>query len=304
MKKRIRGCLLLAACLGATSPAYSNSAGFVFNNGSYTPLSVPGSQQTEAFGINNAGQVVGDYWNDNVNAGFHDGFLYSQGLFTTIQVSGFQQTVPFGINSSSEIVGYVNNNFGAVSQGFIYMAGSITILNVPGSTGTWAYGVNDAGQVVGTYADATGTHGFIYTSGNYSTFSVPGWTNTNAQGINDSGQVVGGAASGGFLLNKGQFFPINGVAEDINNLGQIVGENTSGAFLYENGSYTIFNAPNSPPTQIEFFGINDSEQIVGRYNTDFPVPGPIVGAGVPGLLAGFGVMLAWRRKRPIRRRDS
>ena len=28
-----------------------------------------------------------------------------------------------------------------------------------------------------------------------------------------------------------------------------------------------------------------------------PVPGPIVGAGLPGLLAGFGVMLAWYRKR-------
>jgi len=28
-----------------------------------------------------------------------------------------------------------------------------------------------------------------------------------------------------------------------------------------------------------------------------PVPGPIVGAGLPGLLAGFGAMLAWYRKR-------
>lgn len=28
-----------------------------------------------------------------------------------------------------------------------------------------------------------------------------------------------------------------------------------------------------------------------------PVPGPIAGAGLPGLLAGFGAMLAWYRKR-------
>ena len=29
------------------------------------------------------------------------------------------------------------------------------------------------------------------------------------------------------------------------------------------------------------------------------VPGPVVGAGIPGLLAGFGAMLAWYRKRRL-----
>jgi hypothetical protein len=33
------------------------------------------------------------------------------------------------------------------------------------------------------------------------------------------------------------------------------------------------------------------------YSTAQAVPGPVVGAGLPGLLAGFGAMLAWRRKR-------
>jgi hypothetical protein len=32
-------------------------------------------------------------------------------------------------------------------------------------------------------------------------------------------------------------------------------------------------------------------------NDSFSVPGPIAGAGLPGLLAGFGAILAWYRKR-------
>ena len=35
--------------------------GFVYDNGSYTSLNVPGSVQTSSIAINDAGDVVGDY---------------------------------------------------------------------------------------------------------------------------------------------------------------------------------------------------------------------------------------------------
>jgi hypothetical protein len=36
---------------------------------------------------------------------------------------------------------------------------------------------------------------------------------------------------------------------------------------------------------------------MAQISTPAAAPGPVVGAGLPGLLAGFGAMLAWYRKR-------
>jgi hypothetical protein len=55
----------------------------------------------------------------------------------------------------------------------------------------------------------------------------------------------------------------------------------------------IFNLPDG-------FTVNDPDMFIVNNNFVVPtagVPGPVVGAGLPGLLAGVGAMLAWYRKR-------
>jgi len=60
----------------------------------------------------------------------------------------------------------------------------------------------------------------------------------------------------------------------------------------------LLDGPNS--IQIAF---SETMSSAGGFGFDYAiasfnaVPGPIVGAGLPGLLAGFGVILAWYRKR-------
>ncbi len=79
--------------------------------GVYSTLDVPGSTATFASGINDAGQIVGDYYN---SAGLH-GFLYSNGVYTTIDAVGVPQTnvgggtSPSGINEAGQIVGYYSD---------------------------------------------------------------------------------------------------------------------------------------------------------------------------------------------------
>jgi probable HAF family extracellular repeat protein len=75
--------------------------GFLFDQGSYTTLDVPGSTYTWATGINTAGQIVGFY----EGAGGYHGFLFDQGSYTTLDVHGPTLAIANGINDSGQIIG-------------------------------------------------------------------------------------------------------------------------------------------------------------------------------------------------------
>ena len=144
--------------MGLTGPA---KAQYMF-----TPIDFPGATRNFALGINNAGQIVGQYG----DGGPRHGFLRDvDGSYTTIDVPGSPYTEANGINDAGQIVGYY---FVDATGGHVFLLdvdGSYTTLDVPGAIrSTSAGGINDAGQIVGNYrdADAAGTyHGFVATSG-------------------------------------------------------------------------------------------------------------------------------------------
>jgi probable HAF family extracellular repeat protein len=108
--------------------------GFLYSNGTYTTLDDPlGVGTTDALGINNEGQIVGN------------GFIYSNGTYT-----GFDGRA-FGINNAGQIVGVYGGGF----RGFIYSNGAYTATIDPSAypTTTEPLGINNAGQVVGGYLD-------------------------------------------------------------------------------------------------------------------------------------------------------
>src|SRR4051794_30810636 len=80
--------VLLVALIASGSSVYA--ANFIF-----TQIDVPGATSTSASGINDAGQIVGQF----NNGGTH-GFLYSGGSFTQIDAPGatFAGTSASGIN--------------------------------------------------------------------------------------------------------------------------------------------------------------------------------------------------------------
>ena len=81
--------------LGATSTAFCSAL---------TTIDVPGAVTgTETNGINDRGQIVGDF--SDASGNFH-GYLLSAGSFTTFDFPGaFSVTAPFGISSNGQIVG-------------------------------------------------------------------------------------------------------------------------------------------------------------------------------------------------------
>src|SRR5262249_6068130 len=170
---------LVATALLAASPL-ARAESFTF-----TPIAVPGAASTELYGINDAGQMVGQYGD---GMGTQHGFLYNSGSFTQIDVPGASKTLVSGINNAGQIVGsyYLEVEASARWHGFIYSDGSFTTLDRFASGNTFLFGINNAGQIVGGAARA-----FVYAGGGFTDlFSKPGDCLV-ARGINDAGQIVG-----------------------------------------------------------------------------------------------------------------
>ena len=133
-------------------------------DGSVTPIVVPDNvvphtTRTDAFGINERGQIVGSYGD---SASLRHGFLLDGDTWTTaIDVPGATNTDITGINNRGQLVGMYSA--GSHFHGFLWDRGTFTFpIDAPGATDTFANGINDQGQVVGFYLDAGGaSHGFL-----------------------------------------------------------------------------------------------------------------------------------------------
>ena len=196
----------------------------------FITLDFPFTDDTRAYGLNNAGQVVGSY-------GVLDpqGFLFSNNTFSTLNDPnltfgpGNHATTATGINDQNEIVGFTG-----AGHAFYDIAGTFTDFTWPGATSTWAEGVNASGQIVGYARNISigmaggNIVGYLYDQGNFTTISDP--LASTAQGL-------------------GTF------AQDINDAGQIVGyyDATAGGrhgFIYNNGTYTTLDAGAQPTARL------------------------------------------------------
>lgn len=138
-----------------------NSPGiaFLLSGGVYTSFVYPGGCCTHANGINDAGQIVGQYKTPDDTAP-PQGFLKTGATFTTIDYPGAVVTSLAGINNFGDIVGQAQNTNGP-KFGFLYRAGSFSTINFPGAASTQPLRINDDGVIVGFYQDTNGLlHGF------------------------------------------------------------------------------------------------------------------------------------------------
>jgi beta-lactam-binding protein with PASTA domain len=253
----------------------------VFADYTITPIDVPNSTITVAYGINNSGTIVGNYNSNQTNS-----FLLNGCNFTTFSMPG-EITMATAINNSGQIVG--TYGYGDAERGFLLSGGSYSTISPPGAITSFATGINDSGQIVGFALYPTAnpninySRGFLFDQGNY-TFIDIGSANGTITGINNLGQIVGqydglnnqGVSSHfSFLLSGNTYTIINvpGAADTrvagINNLGQIVGtysfiNSQAGVFLYKNGVYTTFTYQEIGWMPL---GINDLGQIVGENET-------------------------------------
>ena len=253
---------------GYDTPSNSNIYGFIDNNGVFNTLNLGGPNCPSGFctlasGVNNAGDVVGQYTNAS---GGTSGFVYYPGGATTtldVPASALPSsatginTSAWGINNNGLVVGQVmfsSPSTGFTVEGFTYHSGAYTVFSLPGAPSgnlLFPQSINDDDQVVGSYAPPYVSpgqpfYGFVYTLGSssYTLFQDPNASlgpnaGTMGYGINNAGAIVGLYSTSGigvfpFLLVGGMFSTLNvnlpdnanvnnSYAEGINNLGDITG---------------------------------------------------------------------------------
>jgi probable HAF family extracellular repeat protein len=281
---------------------------------------------TEADGINDRGQIVGQY----ASGGF---LRNSDGSFASTDIPGAGFQHPLGINNRDEIVGLVIDPAGE-TRGFLLtekkpLQPDLAIIDVPNSAATRAQGINDRGQIVGSYTDLTGgVHGFLDTHGTFQTIDAINPGASDAYGINNRGQIVGrfGDNTGtthGYLDSRGKFIQIDvpgarqTFATSINDLGVIGGwfEDQTGqihGFLrYRDGAFIQVDVNVSNAFNTQIFGINDEGELVGLYRTPLeaefgflatpsPTPEPTTLLLWGTMAAGIGLVRWRRRKRSYR----
>ncbi|MGH2857353.1 MAG: hypothetical protein ACRDMJ_07690 [Solirubrobacteraceae bacterium] len=222
-----------------------------YAQGQFGSDNFPGAAQTQAIGINNAGDTVG-FWVDasGANHGFYR--LHGRG-FKTVDFPTGDNAKPrvdqlLAIDDSDIAVGFYTDAKG-VNHGFSYNIRKrrFKAIKVAGDTNVTVAGINDEHDVAGIATNAAGTtEGFLLRSdGKLFRLDFPGATTTQAFGVNDGDEVVGdymdgsgsSATTHGFTWSPGSGFATvddpNGVGSTtlngVNDRGTIVGFYTDSA---------------------------------------------------------------------------
>jgi probable HAF family extracellular repeat protein len=249
----------------------SRTRAFVFDKGTANILGTLGGRDSQAFGINNAGQVAG--WSHVAGtppalSGDEHAFIFQNGGFEDLGIkTAAGNSVASSVNATGQVSGWgrsSNSDNGA----FLYSGG---VFQFFASTGT-AWDINNAGQIVGVMGgndDGTG-RAFLFSSGVLQDLGMPSSEHKYAlaRAVNNAGQVVGLARphflssdgerawifSAGTMQDLNNLIPANSgwvlsSAVDINDAGQIVGNGFKNgqpkAFLLTPTQPLLITEPNS-----------------------------------------------------------
>jgi hypothetical protein len=237
-----------------------------------------GIDRTRAFGVNNTGDIVGWYSQDEQglsSAGTlytlpDAGFIMAAQWPNTFGTLGFNAlndlgTHTLGINNNGDIVGYYNDGTGAEHGLFRAWTGygnrgNYVSIDPKGAVNTIAEGINDSDLAVGYFQGADGSlHGFSYSVASqvFTPIDFNGATSTAVLGVNNIGEMVGyyidtaGKRHGFIRSAAGQYATIDDanagaggtLVGGINNFGEIVGWYTAA-----NGHDASFTGAPATPT--------------------------------------------------------
>jgi probable HAF family extracellular repeat protein len=254
----------------------------------FTDLGTLGGSDSDAFEINNSGQIIGTAWTTGDQASHPTLWSGDTTMDLTTNLEG-SSIVVTGLNDSGQIIGNSVMSFSAWDWAWrasVWNGGALTTLDVlPDTTHNRATAINNSGQIIGdSIIDSY--------QGQYHATLWEGVTPTDlgidsfAHAINDIGQIAGSmdydgnlAGSSGYhatVWNSGTPTDLGTLggssssATDINNIGAIVGsswitgDQSSHATLWLDSF--IFDLGTLGGTNSAALAVNDIGTIVGYSN--------------------------------------
>jgi probable HAF family extracellular repeat protein len=204
-------------------------------------LGTLGGAVSQAFNINNSGQVVGS--SPLTTDVYTRAFFWENGVMTNLITLNSSHSGAKGINNSAKVVGYVSilvPGRGEIPKAFLWQKGIASTLTLLEDF-SFANSINDAGQIVGrSFSDNGINNACLWQGGVRTDLGTLGGRFSEALDINKSAQVVG--------------------------FSRINDDTTRHAFVWENGVMKDLNTlipANSGLVLIESHSINDVGQIVG-----------------------------------------
>jgi hypothetical protein len=157
-----------------------------------TTIDPPGATLTNAWGINDAGEIVGAYTD---SGGVYHGFTLVNNTYTTFSApNGAVLTEFTGINNNGVMVGIFDDS-SAVEHGFALVGSRFIQIDDPMANGvvTATDRVNDHNEYVGLWATNTAGpfSGYHAKNNVFTTITFPGSFETRTRGLNNAGIVVG-----------------------------------------------------------------------------------------------------------------
>ncbi len=192
---------------GSIKPSASNAA----QSPNFTVIDFPGALSTQAWGINEAGDIVGYY---TVEGPVIHAFLLRNGEFTSIEFPERINTLGIKSTTDGRVVGcYHDMDAMGSMHGYVWSEeNGYSSFDLPFSMHN---GITPDGDIVGLYGDEDNRHGYLLSSnGEFTQIDFPGAAQTRAWDINPQREIVGGYlddanASHGFLLTTDGFCSID-----------------------------------------------------------------------------------------------
>jgi hypothetical protein len=241
--------------LGQIAGTAFGEGGFLYGNGSFTPINSPGSTFSDVTDVNNLGQVVGFAI---MPTGPLVEFVYSEGTYTALPPNPAPDFLHVtGINDSGEIVGSAFNGVNVHYSGFLFSNGMWSSLPIA------AQSINNLGDIAAddniqaSVLSHTGTLSFLP--------NPPSCSDPQQPYINDSGTVVA--------------FAICGIVEWKNGSASILD----------------IPAPPGDFVLPESLAINDSGEIAGYFLGPVPEPSFLLPFAVLTAIATYRIMARRRK---------